>query len=120
MHLLRPAGDACLLEHDGKTPLLGQHAGDEVLLIGTGRRTPASSEYVPDGLVRSDRAVGRFQERSQRASPSASSWSQLSRAGITGGSAGTAKSPGCAGAMGFGEPAPRGAHRGAKPAGMDP
>ena len=57
MHLLRPAGDPCLLEHDGKAPLLGQHAGDEVLLTGTGRRPPASLECVPEGSVQWDEAV---------------------------------------------------------------
>ena len=31
VHLLRPGGDPRFLEHDGKVPLLGQHAGDEVL-----------------------------------------------------------------------------------------
>ena len=57
VHLLRPGGDPCLLEHDGKAPLLGQHAGDEVLLIGTGRCPPASSECVPEGPVRQDEPV---------------------------------------------------------------
>ena len=28
VHLLRPGGDPCFLEHYGKAPLLGQHAGD--------------------------------------------------------------------------------------------
>ena len=32
VYLLRAGGDPCLLEHDCKAPLLGQHAGDEVLL----------------------------------------------------------------------------------------
>ena len=69
------------------------------------------------------RPLRRFQERSQRASPAASSSSQLSRAGIAAGSAGEARSPGCAGTMGCREPAPRGAHKGARGAslaGMDP
>ena len=52
VHLLRPAGDPCFLEHGGKAPLLAQHAGDELLLIGTGRRPSASSDCVPDELVR--------------------------------------------------------------------
>ena len=59
------------------------------------------------------RPLGRFQESSHRASPAASSWSLLSRIGIAAGSAGASRSPGCAKAMGFGEPAPSGAHRGA-------
>ena len=41
----------CSLEHDGKAPLLGQHAGYEVLLVGTGRRLPAQPERVPEGPV---------------------------------------------------------------------
>ena len=57
VHLLRLGGNPCLLEHDCKAPLLGQHAGDEVLLIGTGRRPPASSECVPEKPVRPDEAV---------------------------------------------------------------
>ena len=123
MHLLRPGGDAYLLEHDGKAPLLGQHAGDEVLHIGTGRRPPASSECVPEGPVRCDEAVALVQERSQGAWPAASSWSQLSCIGIAAGSAAAARSPGCSGSMGCGEPAPRGAHSGASeasPAGTEP
>ena len=39
---------------------------------------------------------------------------------LAAGSAGAVKSPGCAGAMGCGEPAISGANRGASPAGMDP
>ena len=69
------------------------------------------------------RLLHRFHERSHRASSAASSWSQLYRIGIAAGSAGAARSPGCAGAMGCGDPVPSGAHRGprgASPAGMDP
>ena len=69
------------------------------------------------------RPLRRFQERSQRASPAASSWSQLSPAGIAAGSARAARSPGCAGAMVWWQPAPMGAHRGARAArlaGLDP
>ena len=50
----------CLLEHDGKAPLLEQHAGGEVLFIGTGRRPPASSEGVPERPVRWDEAVAQI------------------------------------------------------------
>ena len=57
VHLLRPGGDPCLLKHDGKAPLLGKHTGDELLLIGTGRRPPASSECVPEGQITRDEAV---------------------------------------------------------------
>ena len=46
------------------------------------------------------RPLRRFHERSHRASSATSSWSQLSRIGIAAGSAGAARSPGCAGAMG--------------------
>ena len=55
--LLRPGGDPCFVEHDGKAPLLGQHAGDEVLLVGTGRQPPALSERVPEKPVRRDEAI---------------------------------------------------------------
>ena len=68
------------------------------------------------------RSLRRIQWRSQRAS-SAASWSQLSCNGAAAGSTGAARSPGCAGAMGCGEPAPRGVHRGARgasPAETDP
>ena len=70
-----------------------------------------------------------FHERSHRASPAVSSWSQLSRIGIAAGSAGAARASGCAASA---EPVPSGAHRGARgaggargargasPAGMDP
>ena len=51
VHLRRPGGGPCLLEHDGKAPLLGQHAGDEVPLIGTRRLPLALSECVPEGPV---------------------------------------------------------------------
>ena len=51
VHLLRPGGDPCFLKHDGKAPLLGWHAGDEVLLVGTGRRPPAPPERVAEGPV---------------------------------------------------------------------
>ena len=57
MHLLRPGGDPCFLEYYGKVPLLGQHAGDEVLLVGTGRQPPAPSEFVLEGPVPQDEAV---------------------------------------------------------------
>ena len=57
LHLLRPGGDPCLLEHYGTTPLLGQHAGDEVILVGTDRRPLGPSECVPEGQVRRDEAV---------------------------------------------------------------
>ena len=57
MHLLRPGGDPCFLEHDGKAPLLGRHAGDEVLLVGAGRRPPAPPECVPEGPVWRHEAV---------------------------------------------------------------
>ena len=69
------------------------------------------------------RPLRRFQERRQRGPTAASSWSQLSRISIAARCGVAARSPGCAGAMGCGEPAPRGAHRGARgasPAGMDP
>ena len=66
------------------------------------------------------RPLRRFQERSQRASSAACSWSQVSRIGSTAGSAGAARSPRCGGAMRCGEPAPRGAHRGARGAGPVP
>ena len=74
---------------------------------------------------RSDRTrpLRRFHDRSHGASSAASSWSQLSCTGIGAGSAGAARSPWCAGAMGSGEPVPSGAHRGdrgASSAGMDP
>ena len=62
----------------------------------------------------------RFQERSQRTSPAATSGSQLSLTGIAAGSAGAARSPRVPGAMGCGEPAPRVAHRRASPRGPDP
>ena len=71
----------------------------------------------------STRPLRRFHERNHRASSAVSSWSQPSRIGIAAGSAGAARAPGCAGAMGCGEPVPSGAHRGARgasPAGMDP
>ena len=51
VHLLRLGGDPCFLEHDGKAPLLGYHAGDEVLLVGTGRRPPAPPKRVLEGPV---------------------------------------------------------------------
>ena len=57
MHFLRPDDDPCLLEHDGKAPLLGQHAGDEVLLIDAGHQTAASSDCVPVKPVRGNEAV---------------------------------------------------------------
>ena len=66
------------------------------------------------------RPLRRLQDRSRRASPAAFPWSQLFLTGIAAGSAGAARSPECAGAMGCGEPAPRGAHKGARLAGMDP
>ena len=119
VHLVAPGCDPCLLEHDGKAPLLGQHAGDEVLLIGTGPRPPASSECVPEGPVRWDEAVAQVPGEEPESVANASSWSQLSRAGIAAWSAGGVRSPGCAGALGCGEPAPRGAHTGASPAEMD-
>ena len=79
-------------------------------------------------VSRRDRSGGtrpwcRFHERTHRGSPAVSSWSQPSRIGIAAGSARAARAPGCAGAMGCGEPVPSGAHggaRGASPAGMDP
>ena len=57
MYVMCPGGDPCLLEHDGKAPVLGQHAGDKVLLISAGRRPPASSEGIPEEPVRGDEAV---------------------------------------------------------------
>ena len=57
VHLLRPGVDPCFLEHDGKAPLPGYHAGDEVLLVGTGRRPLAPPERVPEGPVWWDEAV---------------------------------------------------------------
>ena len=57
VHDLRPGGDPRFLEHDGKAPLLGQHAGDEVLLVGAGRRPPAPPECVPEGPVWRHEAV---------------------------------------------------------------
>ena len=57
MHLLRPGGDPRFLKHDRKAPLLGQHAGDEVLLVGAGRRPPAPPECVPEGPVWRHEAV---------------------------------------------------------------
>ena len=79
-------------------------------------------------VSRTDRSGGtrplhRFHERSHRASSAVYSWSQPSRVGIAAGSAGAARAPGWAGAMGCGEPVHSGAHRGARgasPAGMDP
>ena len=74
------------------------------------------------------RPLRRFHERSHRASPVLSSWSQLSRIGIAAGFAGAARTSGCAASA---EPVPSGAHRGARgtggargargasPAGMD-
>ena len=74
------------------------------------------------------RPLRRFHERSHRASPVVSSWSQLSRIGIAAGFAGAARASGCAASA---EPVPSGAHRGAlgtggargargaSPAGMD-
>ena len=84
------------------------------------RRRPSVSRRDRSGGTR---PLRRFHERSHRASSAVSSWSQPSRIGIAAGSAGTARAPGCAGAMGSGEPVPSGAHRGARgasPAGMDP
>ena len=68
------------------------------------------------------RPLRRFQVRSQRTSPAASSWSQLSLSGIAAGFVAAARSPGSAGTMWCGEPAPVGAKRGAVAglAGMDP
>ena len=69
------------------------------------------------------RPLRRFHKRSHRASSAVSSWSQPSRISIAAGSASAARAPGCAGAIGCGEPVPSGAHRGARgasPAGMDP
>ena len=75
------------------------------------------------------RPLRRFHERSHRASPAVSLWSQLSRIGIAAGSAGAAGASGCAASA---EPLPSRAHRGAwgageargargaSPAGMDP
>ena len=57
VHLPRPGGDPRFLEHDGKAPLLGQHASDEVLLVGAGRRPPAPPECVPEGPVWRHEAV---------------------------------------------------------------
>ena len=77
----------------------------------------------------STRPLRRFHERSHRASPAVSSWSQPSRIGIAAGFAGAARASGCAASA---EPVPSGAHRGARkaggargarrasPAGMDP
>ena len=74
------------------------------------------------------RPLRRFHERSHRASPAMSSWSQVSRIGIAAGFAGIARASGCAASA---EPVPSGAHRGAwgtggargargaSPAGMD-
>ena len=84
------------------------------------RRRRSVSQRDRSGATR---PLRRFHERSHRASSAVSSWSQPSRIGIAAGSAGAARSPGCAGAMGCGEPVPSGAHRGARgasPAGMDP
>ena len=117
VHLLCPGGDPCLLEHDGKAPLLGQHAGDEVLLISTGHGRPASSECVPEGPVSWDQAVaqvpGEEPEGVARCVFLESAVPHQHRRGVHWGS------QGCAGAMGCGEPAPRGVHKGASPAGMD-
>ena len=75
------------------------------------------------------RPLRRFHERSHRASPAVSSWSQLSRIGIAAGFAGAARASRYAASA---EPVPSGAHRGARraggvrgargasPAGMDP
>ena len=84
------------------------------------RRRRSVSRRDPSGATRPLRS---FHERSHRALSAVSSWSQPSRIGIAAGSAGAARAPGCAGAMGCGEPLPSGAHRGARgagPAGMDP
>ena len=74
------------------------------------------------------RPLRRFHERSHRASPAMSSWSQLSRIDIAAGFVGAARASGCAASA---EPVPSGAHwaalgaggargaRGASPAGMD-
>ena len=79
-------------------------------------------------VSRRDRSGGtrpscRFHEWSHRASSAVFSWSEPSRISTAAGSAGAARAPGCARAFGCGEPAPSGAHRGARgasPAGMDP
>ena len=99
-----------------------------MLVMGCSLSLQAAGPWRCRTVSRKDRSGGtrplrRFQERSQRASYAASSWSQLSQIGIAAVSAGGASSPGCAGAMGCGEPAAIGAHRkarGASPAGMDP
>ena len=57
------------------------------------------------------RPLRRFHERSHRASPAMSSWSQLSRIGIAAGFAGAARASGCAASA---EPVPSWAHRGAR------
>ena len=55
------------------------------------------------------RPLRRIHERSHRASPVVSSWSQLSRIGIAAGFAGAARASGCAASA---EPVPSGAHTG--------
>ena len=90
-----------------------------VQAAGPRRRRTVSRRDRSGGM----RPLRRFHERSHRASSAVSSWGQLSRIGIAAGSAGAARFPGCAGAIGCGEPVPSGAHRGARgasPAGMDP
>ena len=98
-------------------PLLEQHAGDEVLLIGTGRRPPASSECVPERPVRWDEAVaqvpGEEPGDGARRVLLESAVPRRHRRGVRWGSQVPA-------AMNCGDPAPRGAHRGASPAAMDP
>ena len=87
----------------------------------------AAGPWRRRSVSRTDRSGGtrplrRFHVRSHRASSAVSSWSQPSRVGIAAGSAGAARAPGCAGAMGCGDPVPSGAHRGAtraSPAGKD-
>ena len=79
-----------------------------MLLIGAGRRPPARLSVSRRNRSGGTRPLRRFQVRSQRASPAASSWSQLSLPGIAAGSAGAARSPGVLAPWGVGSPPPGG------------
>ena len=82
VHLLRPGGDPRFLEHDGKAPSWGSmpvmRCSLSVQAAGPLRRRSVSRRDRSGGT----RPLRRFHERSHRASPVVSSWSQLSRAGI--------------------------------------
>ena len=100
VHVLRPGGDPCFLENDGKAPLRGSmpvmSRSLSVQAAGPRRRRSVSRRDRSGGT----RPLRRFRERSHRVSSAVSSWSQLSSIGIAAGSAGAARSPGCAGEAG--------------------